>query len=91
MQIKKNDNVKVLAGKDRGKTGVVTRAFHADDKVVVDGVNLQAKWQKSDKKGEPGNKVMIAYPIHVSNVALLSQKSDTKDAKKKTKTTNDKK
>lgn len=77
MKIKKGDKVIVLAGKDKGKTGEVTRVFPQMDKVVVNGVHIAKKHTKNrfntDKKGEIIDKTM---PIHISNVALIDSKTN---------------
>ena len=54
MKIKKNDLVKMLAGKDSGKTGKVLRVYPAEKKVVVDGLNMLNKHNKPRKEGEKG-------------------------------------
>ena len=77
MKIKKNDNVIVIAGKDRGKQGKVLRAFPALEKVVVEGVCIQKrhiKRRKNTKQSEPI--IEIAAPIHVSNVQLVDPKTN---------------
>ena len=77
MKIKKGDKVIVLAGKDKGKTGEVTRAFPKSKKVTVSGVNVVKKHARNkfntDKKGEIIDKTM---PIHVSNVAIIDSKTN---------------
>ena len=69
MQIKKGDKVKVIAGKDKGKTGVVVRALPREDKVVVEGVALFKRHMKG-VAGKVGTIIERPRPIHVSNVAL---------------------
>jgi len=76
MKIKKGDSVIVLSGKDRGKDGTVTRAFPKKDKVLIEGVNLIKKHQKSQKRGQAGQIVERPMPVHVSNVALKDKKSN---------------
>lgn len=73
MKIKKGDNVIVLTGKDKGKTGKVLRSLPDLDKVVVEGVNIVKKHQKSRQQGKPGERIDKTVPIHVSNVALLDK------------------
>ena len=68
MKIKKDDNVTVITGKDKGKSGKVIRAFPMLDKVVVEGINIRKRHQKSRQEGKKGQVVELAYPIHVSNV-----------------------
>ncbi len=71
MKIKTNDNVKVLSGKDAGKTGKVIQVFPKEEKVVVEGVNIMKKNMKANKKGEKGQKIELAGPFHISKVALV--------------------
>ncbi len=75
MKIKKGDKIIVIAGKDKGKTGVIVRAFPNLDKVVIDGVNLAKKHQKPTKSGTKGQIVEVAMPIHISNVAIEDPKT----------------
>ena len=72
MKIRKGDKVRVLAGKDRGKEGVVSRTLPADDKVIIEGINLVKRHQKPTKATMQGGIIDKAMPIHVSNVAVLS-------------------
>ncbi|MDP6759011.1 MAG: 50S ribosomal protein L24 [Acidimicrobiales bacterium] len=76
MKIHKGDKVRVLTGKDRGKEGVVSRALPADDKVIIEGVNLAKRHQKPTKATMQGGIIDKAMPIHVSNVAVLSPADD---------------
>ncbi|AKM84066.1 TPA: 50S ribosomal protein L24 [Candidatus Campbellbacteria bacterium] len=76
MKIRKDDKVIVIAGKDKGKTGKVLKAIPAEDKVVVEGVNLKKKHQKANKSGKKGQIIDKIFPIHVSNVMLADPKSD---------------
>lgn len=75
MKIKKGDNVIVLQGKDKGKTGKVLKAFHVDERVVVEGVNISKKHQKARQRGKSGEIIDVTMPIHVSNVALVDPKT----------------
>ena len=83
MKIKKDDNVIVLAGKDKGKTGKVLKAMPKEGRVIVSGVNMFKKDQKSRRQGQKGQVVEINGSIDVSNVALTSEIK--KEAKKTTK------
>lgn len=71
MKIRKGDRVQVLQGKDRGKDGVVMFAFPADDRVIVDGVNIAKKHQKPTRSTQQGGIIDKEMPIHVSNVAII--------------------
>lgn len=83
MKIKKNDNVIVIAGKDKGSKGKVLKVFPKLDKVVVEGVNVAKKHisYRYDKKGEIIDREM---PIHISNVKKA--KEAAKPAAKKAET-----
>ena len=78
MHIKKDDKVIVLSGKDKGKTGTVTKAMPKENKVVVSGVNVLKSHQKPRKAGEKGQIVDKTMPIHVSNLKLADKKSKAK-------------
>jgi len=73
MKIKKNDTVKVLAGKDKGKSGKVVRVYPADMKLVVEGVNLVVKHVRARKQGERGQRVYLPSPLRLSKVQLVCQ------------------
>ena len=75
MIIKKGDKVIVISGADKGKTGVVQKAFPKLDKVVVEGVNVRKKHRKPTQANPEGSIVDIYAPIHVSNVALIDPKT----------------
>ena len=76
MKIKKGDNVIVIAGKDKGKTGTVLRAVPSLDKVVVEGVNVVKRHQRSRRRGESGQIIDKTLPVHVSNVAIVDPKTN---------------
>lgn len=71
MKIKKGDQVQIIAGKDRGKRGAVTRVFPALDKVIVEGANMGKRHRKAKTAGEKGERIEMAMPMHVSNVMLI--------------------
>ena len=71
MKIRKNDNVIVIAGKDKGKKAKVLKALPSLDKVVVEGVNVRSRRIKARRSGEAGQVVQMPLPIHVSNVQLV--------------------
>jgi large subunit ribosomal protein L24 len=75
MKIKKGDNVIVIAGKDKGKTGKITKALPRDNKVVIEGINLRKKHQRAARSGAKGQIVERALPIHVSNVMAVDTKT----------------
>jgi large subunit ribosomal protein L24 len=74
MKIKKGDNVIVIAGKDKGKTGKVEKTFIAEEKVIVEGVNVITRHQKNRRMRSQGQIIEKSAPVHVSNVALVEGK-----------------
>ena len=74
MKIKKNDIVKVLAGKDRGKTGKVLRSYPQSQKIVVEGIAVIAKHIKASRNGEKGQKIYLPRPFAVSKVMIICPK-----------------
>lgn len=88
MHVKKGDKVLVIAGKEKGKTSTVVRTLRAENKVVLEGLNMVKKHKKASKvTGATGAMVEIAMPIHASNVKLADKaaKSEKPAAKKATK------
>ncbi|MBU0999275.1 50S ribosomal protein L24 [Patescibacteria group bacterium] len=73
MKIKKGENVKVITGKDKGKSGKIVRVLVKENKVIVEGLNMMKKHQRPRKSGEKGSMVNIAMPIDVSNVKKLDK------------------
>jgi large subunit ribosomal protein L24 len=71
MKIKKNDQVQIMAGKDRGKRGKVLRTIPSSNKLVVEGLNVIKKHKKARRGGEKGQRIEIAAPLSVSNVTLV--------------------
>ena len=89
MRIKKSDTVVVIAGKDKGKKGEVIKAMPKEDRVIVEGINIQTKHQKQTRTAAAEIKHQEG-PIHVSNVMLYDEKAKaatrvgyTKDGDKK--------
>src|SRR3989304_9245067 len=75
VRLKKGDRVKVVAGKEKGKTGKLLKVVADKDKVVVEKLNFVKKHQKPDAKGK-GGIVGKEGPIHISNVMLLGTKCE---------------
>jgi len=74
MKIKKGDLVKMLSGKDKGKTGKVLRVDVSENKAVIEGLNLVKKHKRPRKEGEKGQRVEIPRSINVSSIALVCPK-----------------
>jgi len=71
MKIKKGDNVKIMSGKDRGKTGKVLHALPEEGKIVIDGLNVFKKRSRPKKQGEKGETVLVPRPLPASRVMLI--------------------
>ena len=77
MKVKVGDNVKVIAGKDKGKTGRVIKTLKKDNKVVVEGINIIKKHVKPNRMNEVGSIQEMEAPIHVSNVKVIEETKKT--------------
>lgn len=75
MKIKVGDTVKVIAGKDKGKTGEVKKCFPREERVIVEGVNIVTKHIKPRGPQSPGGITKTEAPIHVSNVMYFDSKA----------------
>jgi len=71
MRLKKGDNVKIISGKDRNKTGKITHVFPEKDRIVVEGINVHKKHSRSKKQGQKGQIIQMPMPIHISNVMIV--------------------
>ncbi|NQT90971.1 MAG: 50S ribosomal protein L24 [Candidatus Omnitrophica bacterium] len=71
MKIRKNDNVKVLAGKDKGKTGKVLKIIPAKNKAIVEGVNFIKKHARKSQENPQGSIVQKERPVSVSSLAVI--------------------
>ena len=74
MYIKKGDKVKILAGKDKGKTGKVLQVFSKRNRVSVEGLNLLIKHMRPRKQGEKGQRIEFPAPLDASNLILVCPK-----------------
>lgn len=74
MNFKTGDKVVVIAGKDKGKEGSITKVLRADNKVVVEGVNVAKKHIKPNGQTS-GSIVEVELPIHASNVMIIDPKT----------------
>lgn len=71
MKLKKNDNIMVITGKDRGKTGLVERVFPSLNKIVAKGISISKKHLKPSRKNPSGGIIEINQKISVSNVMII--------------------
>jgi large subunit ribosomal protein L24 len=75
MKIKRGDNVIVIAGNDRGKTGLIKEVNREKGRVIVEGVNLRWKHRKPSQQNPKGERVQLEVGVHASNVMLLDEKT----------------
>jgi len=88
-KIKKGDRVVVLSGKDKGKTGDVTKAFPKESKVIVSGVNVATRHRKPTQANPQGGLERREAPMHISKVAIATK--DGKPTRVRFETQDDKK
>lgn len=76
MKIKKNDNVTVISGNYKGKTGKVLKVFPTENRVIVEGVNIHKRHTKPTQKNPQGGITEKEAPINVSNIMVLDPKTN---------------
>lgn len=76
LKIKKNDQVMVIAGKDKGKTGKVLKIYPRSNRILVEHINMAKKAQRRTQENQQGGFFEIEMPIHRSNVALIDKKTN---------------
>jgi len=74
MKIRKNDNVLVIVGKDKGKTGKVRFAYPKEERVIVEGINFVKKHSRARGAARQAGIIHLEVPVDVSNVMLLCNK-----------------
>jgi large subunit ribosomal protein L24 len=82
LKIKKGDTVKVIAGDERGKSGVVKEVLVKVNKAIVEGINLVKKHAKPSAKNPQGGILSMEAPIQISNLMLLDGKAATRVGRK---------
>ena len=76
LRIRKDDTVKVISGKDKGKTGRVMRVFPVQMKAIVENINLVKKTKRRTQQDQKGGIIDIEAPIHLSNLMLLDKQTN---------------
>jgi len=71
MRIKKGDQVKIIAGKDRGKTGAVIKVSASENRLTIEGVNTYKKRMRPKRQGQKGETVLVVRSIDASNALLI--------------------
>lgn len=74
MNIKKNDKVKILAGKDKGKSGKVLQVIPSENKASIEGLNLLIKHMRPNRNGEKGQRIEFPAFMKADNLALVCPK-----------------
>ena len=77
MKIHKNDNVRVIAGNSRGKTGKVLKVFREDRRVIIEGVNIIRRHSRPSQKNPQGGIVQKEAPVTAANVMVICPKCNT--------------
>jgi large subunit ribosomal protein L24 len=75
LRIKSGDTVKILSGKDKGKTGKVIRVMPKLGKAVVESINMRTRFEKAKNAGEPGKKITFPANIQISKLMLVDPNS----------------
>ena len=76
MHVVKNDTVKILSGKYRGKTGKVLKVYRDENRVIVEGVNIIKKHSKPSQKNPQGGIIEKEASVHVSNLMVIDPKTN---------------
>ncbi|HEU65695.1 MAG TPA: 50S ribosomal protein L24 [Chloroflexi bacterium] len=74
MKIRKNDTVVIIAGKDKGKSGKVRRAWPDEERVIVEGANMIKRHSRARRAARQAGIIELEAPVHVSNVMLVCNK-----------------
>ena len=74
VKLKKGDNVRIIAGKDKGKEGRILKIDRKEGRVIVEGLNMVKKTMKPQREGEKGSIAEIEAPLQISNVMILCKK-----------------
>lgn len=74
MKLRKGDNVKIISGKDKGRTGKVLKVFPAESRILVEGINMRKKHRRSKRQDKKGEIVNLPAPLYVSNAMIVCGK-----------------
>ena len=77
MRLKKDDTVKIIAGKDKGFTGKIIKVVPEKERVYIQGANMVSKTMRKRNQQDQGGIVKIEAPVHVSNVAFVTKGGET--------------
>jgi len=85
MHVKKGDTVLVISGNDKGRTGLIKEALPAQERVIVEGVNLRWRHKRPSQQSPKGERTQIEMSIHASNVRRVETAGAKKGAARKAK------
>ena len=71
--VKIGEKVKIISGKEKGKTGLVKKIIKQNNKLIIEGINIGVKHIKPSRPGQNGEIKRIEFPIHISNVSLYEE------------------
>ena len=74
MKFKKGDNVLIIAGKDKGRTGKIIKSIPKELKILVEGINLKKKHVRPKREGQKGQVVEIPAALDISNAKIICPK-----------------
>ena len=74
MKLKKGDNVKIISGKDRGKTGKVLKVFLDEGRLLVEGVNMRKKHERAKRQDKKGEVITRPAPVSIANAMMVCPK-----------------
>jgi large subunit ribosomal protein L24 len=74
LKIRKNDNVKIISGKDRGKSGKVLKVFVEDERILVEGVNMRKKHERAKRQDKKGEVTTRPAPVSIANAMVVCPK-----------------
>lgn len=74
MNIKKDDTILIICGKDKGKNGKVTQVFPKTNRIIVEGLNIVKRHKRPRREGEKGQRVEVPRPFDASNVKIICSK-----------------
>ena len=77
IKLKKDDTVKVIAGKDKGKSGRILKIDRDNDRIIVQGLNIAKKAVRKKSQQDKGGIIEIETPLHISNVAIVIKDGTT--------------
>lgn len=76
LRIRKDDQVLVIAGKDKGKTGKVIQILPKENRAIVENINKMKKAQRRTQQNQQGGLIDLEMPIHLSNLMLVDKKTN---------------